>query len=166
MWVSNERSFRASGPCRHGALVPRSDVVRYARPGVQRQWIRVAALVALMSALASPASAAADWSNAQTVTVTTSEYHFAPDKLVFRHGVPYRLHIENHGKDLHEFTAPEFFKAVELRDGAPLNADKIEIEIPPGTSKDLYFLAHRSGRYPLRCSDHDWAGMKGKITVE
>jgi uncharacterized cupredoxin-like copper-binding protein len=116
--------------------------------------------------LALPAAAATDWSKAKTVTVVTSEYRFTPNKLVFQQGVVYRLHIENSGKELHEFTAPEFFKAVELRDAAPLNADKVEIEIHPGESKDLFFLAHQAGRYKLRCSDHDWAGMTGQITVK
>jgi uncharacterized cupredoxin-like copper-binding protein len=116
--------------------------------------------------LTAPAARAADWSQAQTVTVTTSEYAFSPNRLVFKRGVVYRLHIDNRGNEMHEFTAPEFFKAAEIRDPAVLNADKTEIEVPPGKSKDLEFVAPRAGRYKLRCSDHDWAGMLGEITVE
>ena len=114
----------------------------------------------------SPALAAADWSQAKPVTVVASEYQFAPAKLVFRRGVAYRLHIENHGKETHEFTAPGFFKSVELGDPAILNADRTEIVIAPGEAKDLSFVAKRAGRYKLRCSDHDWAGMAGEITVK
>ena len=112
-----------------------------------------------------PAAIAADWSQAKEVDVVTSEYRFSPKKLVFERGILYRLHLTNKGKELHEFTAPEFFKTLELRDAAPLNADKIEIEIQPGTTKDLYFVAPQAGKYRLRCSDHDWAGMVGRITV-
>ena len=109
---------------------------------------------------------AADWSKAKTFTVTTTEYRFSPKNLVFMRDTPYRLHIENHGKEMHEFTAPAFFKAIEMRDTAPLNPDKTEIEVSPGTAKDLYFAAAQPGKYKLRCSDHDWAGMTGSITVK
>ena len=109
---------------------------------------------------------AADWSKAQVVTVTTGEYEFAPKQLVFKRGVAYRLRIENRGSEMHEFTAPEFFKAAEIHNPVVLNADKTEIEVPPGKAKDLEFVAQRAGRYELRCSDHDWAGMVGEIIVE
>jgi uncharacterized cupredoxin-like copper-binding protein len=125
----------------------------------------VLAILGLLILTAS-AAPAADWSQAQTVTVTTTEYQFSPKLLVFKHGVPYRLHVENRGSEMHEFTAPEFFKAAEIRDPAVLNPDKTEIEVAPGKSKDLEFVAVRAGRYKLRCSDHDWAGMIGEITVE
>jgi uncharacterized cupredoxin-like copper-binding protein len=120
---------------------------------------------ALALALALPA-AAADWSQAQSVTVVAKEYRFAPKKLSFAKGVVYRLHIDNRGKETHEFHAPEFFRAVELADPSVLNADKTEIVVAPGEAKDLVFVAKAAGRYKLICSDHDWAGMTGSITVK
>jgi uncharacterized cupredoxin-like copper-binding protein len=118
-------------------------------------------------ALAAAPAAAADWSQAQPVTVTTAEYAFSPNHLRFKRGVAYRLHIDNsRGKEMHEFTAPDFFKSVEIRDPSVLNRDKTEIEIPSGTAKDFYFVPQHPGTYKLRCSDHDWAGMTGQITVE
>lgn len=116
-------------------------------------------------ALAAPA-AAADWSRAQPVTVVASEYQFLPNKLTFEHGVAYRLHLENHGKETHEFHAPEFFNASELRNPEVLNADKTEILVHPGEAKDLYLVPQKPGHYPLFCPDHDWAGMTGGITVK
>lgn len=116
--------------------------------------------------LAAAPSLAADWSQAEPVAVTTAEYGFSPNRLAFQRGVVYRLRIENRGKEMHEFTAPEFFQSAEIGDSSVLNTDKTEIELPPGTAKDLLFVAHRPGKYPLRCSDHDWAGMTGEITVE
>jgi uncharacterized cupredoxin-like copper-binding protein len=115
---------------------------------------------------AAPAVAAADWSQARPVTVVASEYRFSPAKLTFKRGVTYRLHIENHGKELHEFHAPAFFKAVALADPAVLNADRTEILVPPGAAKDLIFVAKKAGHYRLICSDHDWTGMTGAITVK
>ena len=130
------------------------------------RWINAAfVLLALAALSAPPAGAAADWSRAQPVTVVASEYQFSPNKLHFRRGVAYRLHIENRGRELHEFTAPAFFKSVEVGNPGVLNAGKTEIEIPPGTAKDFYVVPLRAGRFGLRCSDHDWAGMVGEITV-
>lgn len=114
---------------------------------------------------ASPA-VAVDWSQAQTVTVVTSEYRFTPNKLTFRRGVPYRLHLENHGTETHEFTAPAFIKTTRIRNSKVLNADHTEVLVQPGQSKDFYFVPQAAGHFPLICGDHDWAGMTGDITVE
>jgi uncharacterized cupredoxin-like copper-binding protein len=98
--------------------------------------------------------------------VVATEYQFSPATLTFKRGVAYRLHLENHGKELHEFHAPDFFKAVELGDPAVLNADRTEILIHPGEAKDLTFVPKKAGNYKLICSDHDWAGMTGSITIK
>ena len=100
------------------------------------------------------------------VIVVATEYQFSPNRLSFRSGIAYRLHVENRGKDTHEFTAPEFFRAVHLGDPTALNADKTEIVVQPGEAKDLDFVAGKPGQYKLRCSDHDWAGMTGAIVVK
>jgi uncharacterized cupredoxin-like copper-binding protein len=121
--------------------------------------------IAVAIAWAAPALAA-DRSQPRAVTVVATEYEFSPATLTFRRGALYRLHLENHGKEQHEFTAPEFFKAVRLRNPEALNADRTEAEIPPGAAKDLFFVPQQPGHYPLRCSDHDWAGMTGAITVK
>ena len=96
----------------------------------------------------------------------TTEYQFSPSKLLFRRGVVYRLHVENRGKETHEFTAPDFFKSAELGNPDALNTDRTEIVVAPGAAKDLLLLPRRAGKYGLRCSDHDWAGMVGAITVK
>jgi len=84
--------------------------------------------------------------------------------LVHRKGY-FRQHLDNQGKEMHEFTAPEFFKAIQMRDTKALNADQTEIVVQPGQKKDLYFVAQQPGSFKLRCSDHDWAGMIGDITI-
>lgn len=118
----------------------------------------------LAAAPLAPAGAT-DWSKARKVTVVTSEYKFTPSSLTFRTGVAYRLHLDNRGKETHEFTAPGFFKAIRMRDPKPLNAERTEIVIQPGRHQDLYFVAATPGSFKLRCSDHDWAGMVGSITI-
>jgi len=134
-----------------------------------KRWVpaaywRAATAAVLLAAFARDALAT-DWSKAQTVTVATVEYAFKPNSLSFHKGVAYRLHLDNQGKETHEFTAPDFFKAIRIRNPKVVNADLIEIVIQPGQQKDLYFVALQPGAYKLVCSDHDWAGMTGDITI-
>ena len=119
----------------------------------------------LLAVLPAGSAGAADWSKAREVVVVTTEYKFTPHSLRFRQGIAYRLHIANKGRETHEFTAPEFFKAVAARDMKPLNADHTEIVIQPGERKDFYFVAGTPGAFKLTCSDHDWAGMTGDIAI-
>jgi uncharacterized cupredoxin-like copper-binding protein len=126
---------------------------------------RFALVIAVAAMLPSGSAFSADWSKARKITVTMVEYAFKPASLTFHQGVAYRLRLDNQGKETHEFTAPEFFKAIEMREAKPLNADHTEIVVQPGQPQDLYFVAKQAGSYKLRCSDHDWAGMVGNITV-
>jgi uncharacterized cupredoxin-like copper-binding protein len=115
--------------------------------------------------LAVPSAQAADWSKAQRVTVVTIEYVFKPANLTFHRGVAYRLHVDNRGKEMHEFTAPDFFKTLQMRNPDVTGPDHTEIVLQPGDKKDLYFVANTPGTYKLTCSDHDWLAMIGTITV-
>lgn len=122
-------------------------------------------MTGLAVAAAPTGARAIDWSKARQVTVITVEYAFQPANLTFHAGTAYDLHLENKGKETHEFTAPDFFKAIDMRDAKMLNADHTEIVVQPGQKKDFYFVAKQAGSYDLRCADHDWAGMVGHITV-
>jgi len=101
-----------------------------------------------------------------TLAVNMIDDQFVPDHLVFRHGVHYRLHLENHGKDQHEFTAPAFFSSVVIDDPAAMNREHTEVVLQPGESKDVLLTPQRPGTYKLTCADHDWDGMTGSITVK
>lgn len=95
------------------------------------------------------------------------DYKFIPDHLTFQHGVHYRLHLENHGKETHELTAPLFFGIATIDNPEVLNREHTEILMQPGDVKDVFLTAPRHpGTYDLRCADHDWYGMVGGITVE
>jgi uncharacterized cupredoxin-like copper-binding protein len=102
----------------------------------------------------------------ETLSVVMIDYKFVPDHLTFRHGVHYRLHLENHGKETHEVTAPTFFGTTDIDNPEVLNREHTEVVMQPGDAKDLLLTAHKPGTYDLRCSDHDWNGMVGGITVE
>lgn len=130
--------------------------------------MRTARLVLLLCA-AAPAGAAApaaDWSKPQVVRVELVDYRFIPDRLTFRHGVTYRLHLENRGKDLHEFTAPEFFAEAAVRDPRKLANGGQEVVVQPGETADIDLMPQRPGKYDLICADHDWDGMVGSIDVQ
>jgi uncharacterized cupredoxin-like copper-binding protein len=103
---------------------------------------------------------------AAMINLTMVDYRFNPDHFTFRHDVRYRLHMENHGKETHEVTAPTFFATATIENPEVLNREHTEVVMQPGDVKDMYLTAHKPGTYDLRCSDHDWNGMVGGITVE
>jgi uncharacterized cupredoxin-like copper-binding protein len=94
------------------------------------------------------------------------DYRFVPDHLTFQHDVHYRLHLENRGKETHEMTAPTFFATAKIDNPDVLNRERTEILMQPGDVKDLFLTPGKPGTYDLRCSDHDWDGMVGGITVD
>jgi len=101
-----------------------------------------------------------------TLAVTMVDYKFMPDHVVFQHGVHYRLHLENHGTDTHEFTAPVFFATAKIDNPDALNRERSEVVVQPGETKDVFLTPGKPGTYDLRCADHDWNGMIGGITVQ
>jgi uncharacterized cupredoxin-like copper-binding protein len=126
--------------------------------------IRNVAKYGLLTMLGIALSAAAP--PAETLNIVMVDYRFMPDHLTFRHNVHYRLHLENHGKETHEFTAPTFFATAKIDNPEILNREHTEIVMQPGETKDLFLTPGKPGTYDLRCSDHDWNGMVGGITVE
>ncbi len=129
--------------------------------------LRLIALAgALLLGTAAHAEDAVDWSKAETISLLLVDDRFVPDRLTLRHGVPYLIHMENHGQNLHEFTAADFLSSAILRDqGLLVNGGK-EIVVQGGWAVDLYLVATRPGTFELSCADHDWAGMMGQIIVE
>jgi uncharacterized cupredoxin-like copper-binding protein len=123
----------------------------------------VVALGGLLIAVAGSGAAAA--ADPVRVDVAMIDYRFSPDHLTFEHGVRYRLHLENRGKETHEFTAPTFFSAAKLDNPEALNREHTEVVMQPGESKDVFLTPGPAGAYDLRCGDHDWDGMVGGITV-
>jgi len=126
----------------------------------------VAVLACCVAASALAAKPQVRWANAKRIDVVMVEYRFMPDRLTLRHGVPYLLHLENRGKELHEFTAPKFFAASRLRDPSRLATGGQEVVLQPGATVDIALVPQRAGHYDLTCADHDWAGMIGEIVVQ
>ena len=123
---------------------------------------RMAALAAVLAgaALANAATAPVK------VDVIMVDYAFQPNHLLLQRGVHYQLHLENHGKETHEFTAPVFFATAKIDNPQVLNREHTEVLLQPGDKKDLFFTPTKPGTFDLRCADHDWYGMVGGITVK
>ena len=100
------------------------------------------------------------------LAVVMVDYRFEPARLTFQHGVRYQLHLQNRGKETHEFTAPVFFAAAAIENPDILDNKRSEVTLEPGESKDLFLTPRKPGKYDLRCADHDWNGMVGGITVK
>jgi uncharacterized cupredoxin-like copper-binding protein len=112
------------------------------------------------------AAAPVDWSNAQRVEIRMIEYELVPKELRFRRGEPYQLHLVNEGTEGHDFTAPDFFTSVQIKNADALNASGTSVFLQPGETTDIYFIARDAGLFAPRCTDHDWAGMTATIVIE
>jgi len=100
------------------------------------------------------------------INVLLLDDKFVPDHLQLRHGVPYQLHMENRGRDLHEFTAPVFLTNSIVRDPNRMANGGREVVVQPGHAVDVYLMPTKQGTFRLVCADHDWDGMVGEIVVE
>jgi hypothetical protein len=69
------------------------------------------------------------------------------------------------GAEIHDFTAPDFLKTVDLQDPGIIASSGIGVTVEPQQEKDMYFIARLPGRIGLICADHDWAGMTAEILV-
>jgi len=76
------------------------------------------------------------------------------------------LHLENHGSEIHDFSAPEFFKAIELKNPEVLGPYATRIVVRPHEAKEHVF--HRDAGRLLRADLRRprLAGMTARITVE
>jgi uncharacterized cupredoxin-like copper-binding protein len=101
----------------------------------------------------------------QPLTVVMVDDRFIPDTVEFRAGVPYRLRLENRGKTLHEFTAPEFFAASKIDNRRSLDNSGKEVVVQPQQTREVVLTPLRAGTFSLICADHDWDGMVGRIVV-
>jgi uncharacterized cupredoxin-like copper-binding protein len=102
----------------------------------------------------------------ETVTVVMVDNKFQPDHVIFHAGRPTELHLVNEGKDMHEFTAPEFLHAATVKDKRALSNNGGDIVVQPKQTVDVQLVPGHPGDYKLICADHDWDGMVGSITVQ
>ncbi|HEX6376144.1 MAG TPA: cupredoxin domain-containing protein [Allosphingosinicella sp.] len=118
-----------------------------------------------------PAAAAGaqvpDWAHARRVEVKLSSFAFAPSTLHLRAGQPVVLHLVNTSSGGHDFSAPRFFAAAQLRPQDRATLDEGSVEVAGHRSVDVA-LVPKAGRYRLKCTHtfHKAFGMSGRIVVD
>lgn len=125
-------------------------------------------ILAVLGLIYAPAFAQTpDWSRAQQVTVTLSSFSFEPATIHLHAGQPVMLRLVNDGRGGHNFSAPEFFAASQLRAQDQALLSKGAVEVGGHDSKNIG-LVPRAGTYKLRCTHtmHSAFGMKGEIVVD
>lgn len=130
--------------------------------------MKYAKLLAMLCLVSSPVLAQApDWSQAAQVTVTLSSFHFDPGTVHLHSGQPVVLHLVNGGSGGHNFSAPEFFAAAQIRAQDQASVQKGTVEVSGHAAKDIALVPHR-GTYKLHCTHmmHSAFGMKGEIVVD
>ena len=116
---------------------------------------------------ASVAQGDVDWSRAEVLEVTLTNFAFAPNALRLERGTVYRLHLVNNGSGGHSFVAPELFAAATV---SPADQTKLKdggIELARGGTADISFVPRNAGAYPIRCTHflHTSFGMTGRAEV-
>ena len=106
------------------------------------------------------------WANAEPLIVVMVDNSFQPSQIEFHAGRAYALRLENHGKEMHEFTAPAFLKAAAIKDKRRLSNGGTDIVVQAGKTVTVLLIAPAKGHYDLTCADHDWDGMTGAIAVD
>jgi plastocyanin len=124
-------------------------------------------LVVLGLASSSVVAQAPDWLRASQVTVTLSSFQFDPATVHLHAGQPVVLHLVNGGSHGHNFSAPEFFAASQIRAQDQNLIRKGAVELSGHESKDIGVVP-RAGTYKLHCTHtmHSAFGMKGEIVVD
>lgn len=129
--------------------------------------IRLFAAFAALALSTSAAAAAPDWAHAARVEVRLANFAYSPKAIHLRAGQPVILHLVNTASGGHDFTAPAFFAAADVRAADRRKVDEGEVELAGRQSADVA-LVPKAGRYALKCSHafHKMFGMSGEIVVD
>ena len=105
---------------------------------------------------------------ATPISITLSDYAFAPDALNLMAGTAYHMHLINSGSKDHNFRAPEFFAASQV---APEDQAKVEkglVALEAGQSVDITVTPGQPGTFSVECTHfmHKMMGMHGSIIVQ
>lgn len=131
--------------------------------------LRPPVLVAALAFAVPAAAQTADWSKAQTVTISMSNYAFTPATLTLKANQPYRLVFTSTVTKDHDFSAPELFKSGQIapQDKAKVSSDG-DVEVDDGGTVTVDFMPEKPGTYASECTHfmHAMLGMKGQVVVQ
>jgi plastocyanin len=132
--------------------------------------LRSLALAATLAAFALPAAAQTtpDWSKAETLTVSMSNYAFTPATLYLKANQPYKLVFTSTVMKDHDFNAPELFAAGLIDPEDAGKVSKGSVEVDDGGTVAVHFMPTRPGTYNFNCDHfmHAMLGMKGSAVVQ
>jgi len=111
-------------------------------------------------------AAPVDFTKAEIVKVTLSNFEFSPSPLKLVAGRPYVLEFANTGSGGHDFTAPDFFAAARV---TPEDAELIangQIDLKKGETATVRLIP-AAGTFELTCTHfgHAALGMTSSIEV-
>ena len=123
-------------------------------------------LVLLFGALGTMSGAVAE--TVTPVTITLTDYAFAPGTLDLKAGTAYQLHFVNSGSKDHNFSAPEFFAAVQVAPDDQAKIAKGIVELANGKTVDITVTPGSAGTFAVECTHfmHKMMGMHGNIVVQ
>jgi uncharacterized cupredoxin-like copper-binding protein len=102
------------------------------------------------------------------ITISLTDFAFAPSTLNLLAGATYRIHLKNNASKGHSFHAPEFFAASQIAPADQAKVEDGEVDLDPGQAADVTVTPGQPGTYSLDCSHfmHAIFGMHGKIVVQ
>lgn len=125
-------------------------------------------LAAALAALAAaPATGQTDWRQAREVEIRLSSFDIEPGTIRFAAGEPVRLRLVNISQGAHSFSAPDLFRAAQLRSRDERHVARGQVVVPAGDVREIVLVPAR-GRYGARCGNvlHWILGMRSNIVVE
>ncbi len=155
------------------------------------RWFAILPLSALVTAVLMASGSAA--SAAEKVTLTMSEFQFAPKALTVKAGATVELTLVNKGSVLHEFmlypppkgmsmgmnmdeygSKNTYFQGIGTFEvifpgKQPIRTQRLaKVELDPGKSTTIRFSAKNTGTFEFGChiAGHYEAGMKGALIVK
>jgi uncharacterized cupredoxin-like copper-binding protein len=105
---------------------------------------------------------------AAPISITLTNYAFAPSALNLQAGTTYHLHFINSGSKDHDFSAPEFFAAAQIASEDQAKVEKGLVALEGGQSLDITVTPGHPGTFAVECTHfmHKRMGMHGSIVVQ
>ncbi len=106
--------------------------------------------------------------NLTPISITLSNYAFAPSTLNLKSGITYQIHFINSGSKDHNFSAPEFFAAAQVAPDDQAKVKKGLVALESGQSVDITVTPGQTGTFAVECTHfmHKMMGMHGSIVVQ
>jgi uncharacterized cupredoxin-like copper-binding protein len=109
-----------------------------------------------------------DWSKSELVSISLTNFAFAPHQVTLQHGAAYRFRFVNDSASNHDFSAPELFDAVAVAPDDRSKVDDGSVDVPSGATVDVKVVPNAPGSYNVRCTHflHAMFGMTAVVVIK